>query len=49
MNNDNDKTIKKNLLIGCSGSIACVKLIELIERLNKQYNISILFIIKLKE
>ena len=41
MNNQIDKKIKKNLLIGCSGSVACVKLVELVEKLNDNFNISI--------
>jgi hypothetical protein len=32
--------IKKNLLIGCSGSVASVKLVEIIEKLNPKFNIS---------
>lgn len=46
MNSLTDKGIKKNLLIGCSGSVACVKLEEIIKKLNSNFNISKILLIK---
>ena len=40
MNSIAEKENKKNLLIGCSGSVACVKLEEIIKKLNSNFNIS---------
>jgi hypothetical protein len=43
---DSLTNIKKNLLIGCSGSVACVKLKELIEKFSPKFNISKLLLTK---
>ncbi len=40
INNDNNNINKKNLLIGCTGSIAVIRLYEIIKKFQKEFNIS---------
>lgn len=40
MNSDNK--IKKNLLIGCTGSVATVRIIQLVEAFKENYNLKII-------
>jgi hypothetical protein len=39
-NDNNNDSNKKNLLIGCTGSIAVIRLYEIIKKFQKEFNIS---------